>query len=52
MAVADKVGGVDDQVIRNENLQTPSGPEGSSGSEIFRVPYIPWSEPPLTFQPV
>ena len=42
------MGGVDGQVVRNENPQTPSGPEGSSGSGVFRVPCIPWSEPPLT----
>jgi hypothetical protein len=29
---------IDSWVLRNENLQTPSGPEGSSGSKTFRVP--------------
>ena len=29
---------IDSWVLRNGNLRTPSGPEGSSGSETFRVP--------------
>ena len=29
---------IDSWVLRNGNLQTPSGPEGSSGSRHFRVP--------------
>ncbi len=29
---------IDSWVLRNGNLQTPSGPEGSSGSKTFRVP--------------
>ena len=29
---------IDSWVLRNENLRTPSGPEGSSGSKHFRVP--------------
>jgi hypothetical protein len=29
---------VDSRVLRNKRLQTPSGPEGSSGSKPFCVP--------------
>ena len=29
---------IDSWVLRNGNLRTPSGPEGSSGSKTFRVP--------------
>ena len=29
---------IDSWVLRNGNLRTPSGPEGSSGSKHFRVP--------------
>ncbi len=29
---------IDSWVLRNGNLQTPSGPEGSSGSKTFHVP--------------
>ena len=29
---------IDSWVLRNGNLQTPSDPEGSSGSKTFRVP--------------
>ncbi len=31
-------GNIDSWVLRNGNLRTPSGPEGSSGSKNFRVP--------------
>ena len=30
----------DSWVLRNGNLRTPSGPEGSSGSKPFRVPQV------------
>jgi len=29
---------VDSRVLRNKRLRTPSGPEGSSGSNLFCVP--------------